>query len=732
MKDQPIARAAAITTTVFALCAIVAPPAFADSYAPRLTSFSRLSGSVLRGGDDIKVAFTASDQGGSKVLQVTFEYTGPYGRTQAAVLGNISASSVSGIAVDGLTGWAPSGQYTLDHIDVSDYAGNYTTYRRDGTTESSGIAPPAASFNLASADFAVNNPGEDYTTPVLHTAALYANPVPAGDPVVVTYTVTDDRSGVGGFDIQYTSPQGLTVWVSAPLDLAPAGPASYVVPIAGHGGLYTIAAIHVRDRADNIASYNVDGTIDGVSPSGSVAPPGPAPDLHGLEFTVTPKTNDTTAPQLTSVKRRSTAYPNPGEQIALNYQTTDTGTGVAEVWARWRTSSGYELEMRKHCGVPSGGPGTVRLPSWVDTGVKWRLVEVHVTDALGNGAAYNRDGTVSAVIGTGPSSHTLVFADSDFTVTAGDPSAPTLADTTNAYCPRSPDVTFTTSDPEVDAGDTISIGGSVERAGDPVPSPLMAVYAYCYGCAPKLHEIRRGSSTGRFSRSFTMDERRTFRSRFLGSDLLNPSTPRSSLRRTVDVGKPTALAIGSSPSSLTYPADVRVVGTLTLRGSTYALSGKPVRLYVRPAGASSYSLQQTRTTNSYGRVAFSYEPTRNTSFYLRYLGTETTYIRSLSPLRTVGVRPRISVVASDTSITLGQTVKLSGTLLPSTLGRTVYLQQRSGGVWSNFKSTTVSSSHAYTFFRSPGRRGTYYFRIYRPADSARLAGYSRVVTVTVS
>ncbi|EWS99695.1 hypothetical protein N865_21470 [Intrasporangium oryzae NRRL B-24470] len=62
--------------------------------------------------------------------------------------------------------------------------------------------------------------------------------------------------------------------------------------------------------------------------------------------------------------------------------------------------------------------------------------------------------------------------------------------------------------------------------------------------------------------------------------------------------------------------------------------------------------------------------------------------------------------------------------MPSHAGATVYLQRYVNGVWSTVTSRTLSSTSTYSFTIKPGLRTTYTYRVYRPADSGHLAGYS--------
>ena len=57
----------------------------------------------------------------------------------------------------------------------------------------------------------------------------------------------------------------------------------------------------------------------------------------------------------------------------------------------------------------------------------------------------------------------------------------------------------------------------------------------------------------------------------------------------------------------------------------------------------------------------------------------------------------------------------------------VYLQRYlGGGRWQNVTSKALSSSSGYSFTIKPTWKGTLYYRVYKPADTDHLAGYSAI------
>ena len=193
----------------------------------------------------------------------------------------------------------------------------------------------------------------------------------------------------------------------------------------------------------------------------------------------------------------------------------------------------------------------------------------------------------------------------------------------------------------------------------------------------------------------------------------------------------TALTISSSATAITYRSTVTVTGRLTRPDTGEALPGVPVELYGRQKGTSTWTLLATVNTSSTGNLSYVHKPLWSLDYQWMYRGN-TSFFGVGSTLRAVGVRTYASATFSSGSIPLGQTVTLSGSVSPSHVGQTVYLQRSVNGVWSTVTSTALSSTSQYSFSIKPGTRGTYAYRVYKPADTDHLAGYSAMKYLTVS
>jgi Bacterial Ig-like domain/FG-GAP-like repeat len=185
----------------------------------------------------------------------------------------------------------------------------------------------------------------------------------------------------------------------------------------------------------------------------------------------------------------------------------------------------------------------------------------------------------------------------------------------------------------------------------------------------------------------------------------------------------TRATISSSATTVTYGGAVTVTGRLVRADTGAALAGAPVQLYVRRKGTTSWVLLGTPTTSSTGSLTFTHKPTWSLDYLWVYRGS-TVFMGAGSALRAVGVRPVVSATLSRTSFALGGSVTLYGGVAPLHPGQPVYLQRLVNGAWTTVTSRTLSSTSTYAITIKPSSRGTYYYRVYRPADTDHLAALS--------
>ncbi|SCE80859.1 Serine protease, subtilisin family [Micromonospora mirobrigensis] len=201
----------------------------------------------------------------------------------------------------------------------------------------------------------------------------------------------------------------------------------------------------------------------------------------------------------------------------------------------------------------------------------------------------------------------------------------------------------------------------------------------------------------------------------------------------------TATTIASSPTSLVHgTAQVTVTGRLTRTDTGAAIAFTSVQLHARPKGATSFTYLGSATSTSTGALTYpGLRPDASTEYKWVYRGSndETTgqaYIGAASQLKLVSVAPYLSAKLSRTSFALGGTVTLSGTVTPGHPSQTIYLQRSIGGVWKDVATGKLTSTSAYAFTVKPAARGTYWYRVRKPADSDHLEARSPARSFTVS
>jgi hypothetical protein len=199
---------------------------------------------------------------------------------------------------------------------------------------------------------------------------------------------------------------------------------------------------------------------------------------------------------------------------------------------------------------------------------------------------------------------------------------------------------------------------------------------------------------------------------------------------TTLAGSRSGLAV--STSSITYGGSVTLTGRLLKGDSSGPIAGATFRLYARQKGTSTWRLLRTATTDATGTAKYLYKPAFGNDFQWRYFGSPDR-IGSGSNLASVGVRPIVSAYVSRASLPLGGSVTVSGGVNPYHPGQTVYVQRYIGsGRWTNVASATLSSKSIYSVALKPGWRGTFSYRVVKPADADHLLAVSPTRTVKVS
>jgi hypothetical protein len=186
----------------------------------------------------------------------------------------------------------------------------------------------------------------------------------------------------------------------------------------------------------------------------------------------------------------------------------------------------------------------------------------------------------------------------------------------------------------------------------------------------------------------------------------------------------------SRASTITFGQSFSLVGKLVDPATGNPLSG-PVSLYSRAVGTSAWTLQSKKTYSTSGAVSFSVSPQRSTQYTVRFPGSGL-YLGSASVATTISVAQKVSAHLSGSSAGVGRPVYVLGSVSPNHKGQNVYLQSYYNGAWHTIKTGTLSTTSSFSIIVHEYAKGTYHFRIYRPADSDHAAGVSGTMSLNVA
>ncbi|HYO60676.1 MAG TPA: hypothetical protein VEU29_02120 [Actinomycetota bacterium] len=615
-------RRAILWSCMAALCipAAIQAPAWADDSAPSISSFRRISPDLGVPLQPVVVEFEATDEGGAGLEYALFTYRSPIGaifRVDSPYLGRSPGGTFEAVEVVGP--WAAAGQYTLELVEVYDRERNLTTYERD--------ASPGLDF--AAADFRIDNPNEDVTAPVVTFAKVFDESLRPGEPAVVLYTASDDRSGVAKVAVSAWVPTLRDSFNLQPLPgLDPVGPASWIVPLGSPTGEYEIFGISVEDRAGNGLSVMANEPVR-VYPEGAAMPSKTPADPNGMGFTVDAPTQDVMPPRITRLERVTPHVRRPGDQIATEFATADEGTGVSELYLSWSDGMGHELEAWKRCGDRSAGTMTVTLEDFRSVDRDWTLTLAVIRDRVGNSTGYHRNGAVTHGYRGQSGTHDLDFSRLDFRVEAGEPSAPEFPDTSSEVCRVIGDVSLGTDDATVLAGQEVPLSGSVTGGSHAVARPVIAIHGY-RGDDPVLLDVVEGTAQGGYRTAFEPRANTRVVASYLGSE--GPRGAEASSSRSVAI-RVAPRVVAAFEDGTVSPGD-----TARLSGSVWPPHPGDEVLLQRKGGRGWRTMRQA-TLSPESSFDFRWAATR-TSRYRVVKPADDDHVRGSSPARRLTVSDR--------------------------------------------------------------------------------------------
>jgi hypothetical protein len=198
------------------------------------------------------------------------------------------------------------------------------------------------------------------------------------------------------------------------------------------------------------------------------------------------------------------------------------------------------------------------------------------------------------------------------------------------------------------------------------------------------------------------------------------------------------VVVGKSSSSISItvsPSNVALGETTTVSGAiTPARQGGNVTIQYRIGGGSWDNLTSVLTDGS-GQYSYDWTTTAIGTFELRasWPGDEECLSAESSVITVVvgKMSSSITLLASSSTITIGDTATLSGSLTPARQGEDINIQYRiGGGSWNDLASVVTDDSGEYSYEWTPTEQvGTFELMASWPGDAEYLSAESSVTVV---
>ncbi len=198
---------------------------------------------------------------------------------------------------------------------------------------------------------------------------------------------------------------------------------------------------------------------------------------------------------------------------------------------------------------------------------------------------------------------------------------------------------------------------------------------------------------------------------------------------TVEQEQNPSFTISGSANLVTDGQPVTITGTLYQPGSRTAVQANvPVTLYGRTAYGALRALAGG-STDANGDYSFTQVPLNNMVYRVKTSGGSPAATAQLF----IGVEDSVTISQSETTIPIGDSVTISGTVTPQHSGHVIELQQLdAAGHWFDVMTGVVAANSTYSFSYSPGELGVLQLRVQITGGPANVGSDSSPVTVTVS
>jgi len=211
------------------------------------------------------------------------------------------------------------------------------------------------------------------------------------------------------------------------------------------------------------------------------------------------------------------------------------------------------------------------------------------------------------------------------------------------------------------------------------------------------------------------------------NDGLNGTTAAS-----VSVKRESSLTISASQTAINLTQSTTISGTLDP-----AMPSKPIAISKRPVGTEAWVLLTSVDTDDSGHYSYVWTPDNAGAYEIRasWAGDEDT-LPAESSIVTIIVKATstISIAASPTAITYGQTATITGSITPTRQNQPVTIWYRKSGTqtFSNITSTKTNQTSQYTYTWTPPSAGTVEIKASWPGDEITLAAETSIASITVN
>ena len=238
-----------------------------------------------------------------------------------------------------------------------------------------------------------------------------------------------------------------------------------------------------------------------------------------------------------------------------------------------------------------------------------------------------------------------------------------------------------------------------------------------------------GASSFAIAHRFRSPGSYTLRAYFPG-DPRNIPGESDTITLTVQQQQNPSFTISGSAAVITDGQTETISGTLYAAGSTTTPQpGVSVTLYAKQAYGGGFKSVYSVMTNSSGDYTFMQMPLHNTVYRVRTASGKSEETAALY----VGVQDMVTIGLNPTTIPVGDSAKISGTVTPQHTGHVVHLQeQNTAGNWVNVETGYVNFISQYSFSYTPGQTGIEQLRVEITGGPVNVGSVSSTEALTVS